>query len=189
MELQEVLEQFQIEGKILEIKAHGNGHIHGTYQAINQDKDAPDYLMQKINHQIFQDVPGMMKNIQLVTEHLKAQSFSQKDLELVPTKKGEAYFEYDRDTGRISHFCSGKPVCGTTYGNDYYIMVQDSCNQFYPYLNAPHKRWRIVYGKIVIYVLEYNVSQLDDAENMIPWMNLISYYLFFFSYQFFYQNK
>lgn len=107
MELQEVLEQFQIEGKIHEIKAHGNGHIHGTYQAINLEKDAPDYLLQKINHQIFRDVPGMMKNIQLVTEHFKRQSLIQKDLELVPTKKGGAYFDHEGTYWRVFVFLDG----------------------------------------------------------------------------------
>ncbi|MDW3193230.1 MAG: aminoglycoside phosphotransferase family protein [Cytophagales bacterium] len=107
MELQEVIDQFQIEGGINQITSHGNGHIHETFHVINKDKGAPDYLLQKINHEVFKDVTGMMNNIQLVTNFLKKKSPERINLTLVPTKKGAAYFEYGGSFWRVFVFLEG----------------------------------------------------------------------------------
>lgn len=55
----------------------------------------------------------------------------------------DAYFRYNRDTGLISHYCSGRKVCGTTLDNGHYIMVKTNCNHWYAYNNNLLKRWRI----------------------------------------------
>lgn len=107
MELQEVIDQFEIEGRIDQINSHGNGHIHETFHVINQDEDAPDYLLQKINHEVFKDVSGMMNNIKLVTDFLQQQSPDRINLALVPTKKGKAFFENEGSYWRVFVFLEG----------------------------------------------------------------------------------
>ncbi len=107
MELQEVVEQFQVEGAVDQIKAHGNGHIHETYHVVNQDQEAPDYLLQKINHQVFTDVSGMMKNIQLVTDFLGKNASGHYNLALILTKKGVPYFAYEGAYWRMFNFLEG----------------------------------------------------------------------------------
>ena len=57
----------------------------------------------------------------------------------------EAYFEFDRDTGRITHYCSGKYVCGTSYSNNVYIKIQENCRK--SYVNDLIKRWIIFFGE------------------------------------------
>ncbi len=63
--------QFQIAGSINQIEPFGGGHINDTFKITNTDATAPDYLIQRINHDVFHDVTGMMNNIDLVTAHLK----------------------------------------------------------------------------------------------------------------------
>lgn len=73
-----ILEQFSIKGSAGEVKPYGSGHIHDTFHVVNNDPQYPDYLLQRINHVIFKDIPGLTENVQIVTQHLR------KKLENVP---------------------------------------------------------------------------------------------------------
>ena len=52
----QLVHQFQIKGEITSIQAFGSGHINDTFRAINEDPDQPDYLLQKINQKINQNL-------------------------------------------------------------------------------------------------------------------------------------
>ena len=60
-----IAEKFALEGTIAEIKALGDGFINDTF-IVKTEGDTPNYILQRKNHQIFPDVPGMMDNIQRV---------------------------------------------------------------------------------------------------------------------------
>ena len=66
-----IAERFDLEGAIASIKPLGEGFINDTF-VIRTEGDAPDYILQRKNHAVFPDVPGMMENILAVTEHIKA---------------------------------------------------------------------------------------------------------------------
>ena len=66
-----ILNQFAIQGAAAEIKPFGSGHIHDTYRIKNKYSEAPDYILQRMNHQVFKNIPGLMQNIELVTAHLR----------------------------------------------------------------------------------------------------------------------
>lgn len=68
--LQNILAQFATEGKVAEIKPLGNGLINDTY-IVSTEGSAPDYVLQRINHNIFTDVDGLQRNIQAVTRHIR----------------------------------------------------------------------------------------------------------------------
>ena len=57
-----IASQFNLEGTIAEIKPLGEGFINDTF-VIKTVGDAPNYILQRKNHVIFPDVPGMMENI------------------------------------------------------------------------------------------------------------------------------
>ena len=67
----EIAEKFETTGKITEIKPLGPGFINDTFIVKTEGEGASKYILQRKNHLIFPDVPGMMKNIELVTEHIK----------------------------------------------------------------------------------------------------------------------
>lgn len=69
-ELLDISSAFLTEGCITEIKAIGPGFINDTYIACTAN-GGPRYILQRKNHSVFPDVPGMMQNILAVTEHLK----------------------------------------------------------------------------------------------------------------------
>ena len=87
-----IAEQFAIEGKIASINALGEGFINDTY-VVKTEGDAPDYILQRKNHVVFPDVPGMMDNILAVTEHIKRKVADpmRETLTVIPTKEGKLY--------------------------------------------------------------------------------------------------
>ena len=104
-----IAHNFDIEGEISNIEALGEGFINDTYIVTTED-DAPNYILQRKNHNIFPDVPAMMDNIGRVTRHLKAKVDSaggdaqREVLTVIPTKQGELYHKYDEEFWAMSLF-------------------------------------------------------------------------------------
>ena len=68
--MENIVTKFAIEGTVSEIKPLGPGFINDTL--IVKTVEGPKYILQRKNHIVFPDVPGMMNNILMVTEHIKA---------------------------------------------------------------------------------------------------------------------
>ena len=109
-ELTHIAAQFQISGNILEIKPLGNGLINDTFQVIT---DGPDnYVLQRVNNAIFQDVDLLQSNIEAVTRHIRGKleaagesDIDRKVLRFVPVKgSGKTYWTDGQTYWRISVF-------------------------------------------------------------------------------------
>ena len=68
--LQEIASHFALEGGIAVIDSLGEGFINDTF-IIRTEGEAPDYILQRKNKNIFPDVPAMMDNIRRVTDHIR----------------------------------------------------------------------------------------------------------------------
>ena len=91
-ELLDVLRQFALDAEPISCSPYGCGHINVTYLA--QTASGRRYILQKINDRTFRDVPALMHNIVLVTEHLqKKVQPPMQALQLVRTRGGAAYLE------------------------------------------------------------------------------------------------
>ena len=71
MDLQDLIAQFDIEDPVVGTEPFGGGHINDTYRITCEGKRTKRYLLQKINRYVFKDVDGLMRNIRLVTEHIR----------------------------------------------------------------------------------------------------------------------
>ena len=81
---------FEFNGLPVRCGRYGNGHINTTYM-VETDRGAR-YILQRINSQIFKNVPALMKNILAVTEHLwQKNPDARRVLRLVPTVDGSHY--------------------------------------------------------------------------------------------------
>ena len=69
--IKQVTEQFKTEGSIELVKPFGSGLINTTYKAETKEADAPNYLLQIINHHVFPNVPELTRNIKRVTAHIR----------------------------------------------------------------------------------------------------------------------
>ncbi len=94
--LYNIAAQFALEGTVESIKPLGEGFINDTY-VVRTEGDAPDYILQRKNHVVFPDVPGMMDNIKAVTEHIKAKVADpmRETLTVIPAKDGKLYVEQE----------------------------------------------------------------------------------------------
>lgn len=67
----EIVANFCTEGDVEIIEPFGSGHINDTFHVKTTNPELPGYLLQRVNHHVFKDVPALMSNVQLVTSHLK----------------------------------------------------------------------------------------------------------------------
>lgn len=98
--------QFDIEGTVSGIAPVGNGLINDTYSVTTAETNTPDYILQRINHHIFKDVELLQRNIQRVTDHIRAKleasdesDIDRKALKLVPAKDGKLYHSTAKTIG------------------------------------------------------------------------------------------
>lgn len=95
--LQSIFDEFEHQHKY---KAHSelnSGHINDTF--LIKTNGETHYILQRINHTIFKDVPGLVNNKVLVGEHLKSkfpiesqEKISNKVLSFVKVKNSNLYY-------------------------------------------------------------------------------------------------
>ena len=95
--IKEILEKYNIEGKLVNYTQNNSGNINKTYVATFQKEDGTTkkYLIQKINTKVFTEPYKLMKNIEGVTKYLKKEMINEKDnnhkvLEVVKTKDNKS---------------------------------------------------------------------------------------------------
>ena len=70
-EMYAIAHKFETTGNIAEIRPLGPGFINDTFIVKTRGDNGARYILQRKNHNIFPDIPGMMKNIELVTGHIR----------------------------------------------------------------------------------------------------------------------
>ena len=94
-EIENALSQFRIQGEVKSCAPYGSGHINDTF-LVKADRD---YILQRMNTNIFKHPKELMENVTLVCdfmekEILKAGGAPEREgLRLVPTKAGLGYYE------------------------------------------------------------------------------------------------
>ena len=111
-DLLSIVSHFQLEGNVADIKPLGSGLINDTYKVTTHDDTHPDYVLQRINNAIFQDVDMLQANIAAVTNHIRhklqtrgEQDVERKVLHFIPIKGSDK-----------TYWCDGQ-------GNYWRIMV------------------------------------------------------------------
>lgn len=90
--LERVLEGFAFEGKPVRCVPWGSGHICLTYRV--DCEGGRSYILQRMNEQLTSDIPGLMNNIALVTDHLRKKAEDPRSvLCLVPARDGKWYWK------------------------------------------------------------------------------------------------
>ena len=97
-ELKSIVEKFNVEGTIASIRPLGNGLINDTYLVVTAGEN-DDYVLQRINNSIFQDVDLLQHNVEAVTSHIRKKlieagedDISRKVLHFVETGEGKTYY-------------------------------------------------------------------------------------------------
>ena len=110
-DLLSIVSHFQLQGTVQEINPLGAGLINDTYKVSTLEADAPDYVLQRINHAIFQNVEMLQANINAVTTHIrkKLEEKGEKDIErkvlhFFPADTGKTYWHDGESYWRVMAF-------------------------------------------------------------------------------------
>ncbi len=88
--LDTVLAQFCYDSRVIGCERHGCGHINTTYLVVCESGHR--YILQKINHTVFNDVEALMHNISAVIDFLaKKASDPRTIMKLIPARSGADY--------------------------------------------------------------------------------------------------
>ena len=114
-----VIDQFKIKGKVKEIKPFGTGHINDTFLVVTE-ADSPNYLLQKMNANVFENIDQLMDNVVKVTQHIRKKLEENKEanadregLNLIPTLEGKTYLKEGDNYWRLFLYVSNS-VCHET---------------------------------------------------------------------------
>ena len=104
MDFKKILANFKIGGEFVSCEPYGNGHINQTFLAIfNEEGKVKRYILQKINHTLFDPVSKLMQNIELVTEFNRNKIMKnggdpdRESLTIVYTARNASYYKLDED--------------------------------------------------------------------------------------------
>ena len=96
MDVEKIISQFLLPGKLTGIRTLGNGNINDTFLIITTNEEAFErYVLQRINHEIFPHPESMMENFSRITSHLelkwKQGKYGYQVLRLMPSKEGDNF--------------------------------------------------------------------------------------------------
>lgn len=97
--VEEIIKKFEIRGEGFLCQPYGSGHINDTFLVSNLSA-SPDYLLQRINHQVFTNVETLMNNIWRVTQHIKQKlalpdnkNSNFETITIIPAIQGKLYYQ------------------------------------------------------------------------------------------------
>ncbi|MDI6773777.1 MAG: aminoglycoside phosphotransferase family protein [Verrucomicrobiota bacterium] len=123
----EIARRFRVEGDITYAAPYGSGHINDTYAVtLERSNGQARYVFQRINHAIFRDVEGLMRNIARVTAHIRGKlegvsggDLSRATLSLVPTRDGGTFLRTGAgECWRAYEFIAGASTYDVCVGPD-----------------------------------------------------------------------
>ncbi len=103
--LNTVLSYYRLPADVIECTPYGNGHINETYLVKCSDKSC--YILQKLNTTVFTMPEVVMRNIELVTTHIRAKVTDPREvLTFVPTKDNASFCIVNNEYWRMFLFVS-----------------------------------------------------------------------------------
>jgi Ser/Thr protein kinase RdoA (MazF antagonist) len=101
-DLKKIFGYFQTEGTFLSGEPYGEGHIHDTFRIETAERNCDDYILQRLNNNIFKNIPELQDNIERVTTHIKnklrsipGSDIKRESLSLIPAMDGKSWIKDD----------------------------------------------------------------------------------------------
>jgi len=86
-----IFKQFNLKGTFESACRYGSGHINETFLIHTKEEGSPGYILQKINSNVFGDIPKMLGNIAQVTDYLNIHFPKSHNLQLFRSFEGNHY--------------------------------------------------------------------------------------------------
>lgn len=107
--LKNIFNQFKHDGELESYQELSSGHINDTY--LIKTKEKPNFVLQRINHLVFKDVPSLVKNKVSISFHLKEklkhlpkEELDRSVLTFVKTRNGNFYYKEEGGFWNLMHF-------------------------------------------------------------------------------------
>jgi aminoglycoside phosphotransferase (APT) family kinase protein len=116
IDLQAIAACFDLPGRFIDGAPHGSGHINDTFAVrLDDGGNRARYVLQRVNHEVFKDVPAVMENVDRATRHISASlerqdiaDRSRRAMMLMPTRDGSTFHvTAGGDYWRAFHFIEG----------------------------------------------------------------------------------
>lgn len=113
VKLNEVLNAYEFGGDVVSTYSYGEGHINNTFCVCVRDSNGKEvnYILQRINSNVFKEPIKLMDNIANITNYLKdiikdsGGDYKRETLSLVKTKdKKDYYIDSDKEVWRVFYF-------------------------------------------------------------------------------------
>lgn len=149
---EKIVSNFAVTGKLVSCERYGEGHINETYLAVlDNDGTHANYILQKINGNLFKDVDKLMNNIRLVTE------FNRK---IIAQRGGNP----DRESLTIVYTNDGKTYYRDECGNSFrmYIFITDAVA--YQTVQKPEHFYQsaVAFGNFANLLAQFDATQLVE---------------------------
>ncbi len=140
---QRITSHFWVPGDWVSATRFGSGHINDTYKvAVNQAGVKTNFLLQRINHLIFPRPDEMMKNVLLVTDHIKnklrnagERQVSRHTLTIIPARDGElCYRDAEGNYWRMYTFIENTSSFNEIGSEDQAYQAAKGFGEFQAYL-------------------------------------------------------
>jgi len=105
--LQSIGQKFRLEGKFYSFEENQMGNINSTYKVTYRKDDGKykSYLFQRVNKTVFPNAQAVMKNIDLVTEHMRSKKINEVNLHFHHTPEGLNYYlDANGDFWRVMNY-------------------------------------------------------------------------------------
>lgn len=97
----EAIKNFNVNGRLIEERIYGSGHINDTFLVVIDEGEGESrrYILQRMNHEIFNNIHGLMENIVGVTGFLRKKIIEQggdperETLNLIFTRDGKCLYK------------------------------------------------------------------------------------------------
>ena len=127
-----IIGSFDIDDTFLEIQTLGDGLINDTCKVLGKHKN---YVLQRINRQVFPNPKAIMENIEYVAEHLEKKSYPKAILKPYSTPNGNTYIIYNDEYWRLIPFVENTMTYNSIDNTKQAFAGGQAFGEFLKYLN------------------------------------------------------
>ena len=109
-DLKIILNEFKVTSQEYCFKVLTAGYINDTFLVSANDK--PLFILQRVNHNVFENIEGLMTNINRAFKSLKAKDYTQ--IKLIPAVSGKTYISHTSGYWRVMTYIESSTTNDTT---------------------------------------------------------------------------
>ena len=130
-----ILQHFCVDRKNYAIETINNGYINDTYMVL--DKDNPVYVLQRINHNVFSDIEGIMANINNALINLNDKHY--RKIDLIKTTDDKPYFDNENGYWRLMSYIDKSTTYNTTINANIAYEAGRVIGKFHQLMEGTHQ--------------------------------------------------